>query len=170
MLNTKPYLFLDIDGVLNSIEYYLVRVDTPNDEGIDRHAITLFNLLLKEVPDLQIVVSSSWRKIHTIEYIKDCLQRHGFLYYENIIDYTPSLHTIRGLEIQDYCKEHNIVNYAIIDDDRDMLPEQLLRFVHTNGMTGITIGDVIKIIGIFDKDNELYKDLIFYVTLHGIGI
>ena len=51
-----------------------------------------------------------------------------------------------------------------------MLPEQLLRFVHINGMPGLTIFDVLKIIGIFDKDNELYKDLDFYLTLKGIGI
>lgn len=61
------------------------------------------------------------------------------------------------------------MNYAIIDDDRDMLPEQLLRFVHTNGMSGMTIKDVLKVIGIFDKDNELYKDLEFYVNLTGGG-
>lgn len=59
------------------------------------------------------------------------------------------------------------MNYAIIDDDRDMLPEQLLRFVHTNGMSGMTIKDVLKVISIFDKDNELYKDLEFYVNLTG---
>lgn len=170
MLNKVPHLFLDIDGVLNSIEYYLVRVDTPNDEGIDRHAITLFNLLMKEIPNLQIVISSSWRKLHTIDFIQDCLTRHGFLYSNNIVNCTPSLHTIRGIEIKHFCDQYNIVNYAIIDDDRDMLQEQLLRFVHTNGMTGITIKDVIKIIGIFNKDNELYKDLHFYATLEGIGI
>ena len=169
-MNIIPHLFLDIDGVLNSIEYYLVRVDTPNDEGIDKHSISLFNLLLKEIPNLQIVISSSWRKMHPIEYIKDCLERHGFKHSKNIIDYTPSLHTIRGLEIQDYCKRYDIVNYAIIDDDRDMLPEQLLRFVHINGMPGLTIFDVLKVIGIFDKDNELYKDLDFYLTLKGVGI
>lgn len=170
MLNTTPHLFLDIDGVLNSIEYYLVRVDTPNDEGIDRHAIMLFNLLMKQIPNLQIIISSTWRKCHTIEFIQDCLTRHGFLYSNNIINYTPSLDTIRGIEIKHFCDEYHIVNYAIIDDDRDMLPDQLLRFVHTNGMTGMTIKDVLKVIGIFDKDNELYKDLEFYVNLTGVGI
>ncbi len=44
----------------------------------------------------------------------------------------------RGREIAHYCKEHNITNFVIIDDDDDTLPEQEPRFIKTIARYGLT--------------------------------
>lgn len=56
---------------------------------------------------------------------------------------------VRGHEIKQYCRDNNITNYVIIDDDSDMLVSQKERFVCTRGPKGLTkelADEVIKIL------------------------
>ena len=64
-----------------------------------------------------------------------------------IIDVTPRLGTKRGLEIEAWLSRHgkNITEYAIIDDDSDMLDSQMEHLVLTKGSVGITFKDLEKL-------------------------
>ena len=57
-------LFLDIDGVLNSVEFSQKQVRRSllaDTSQIDPVACSKINNLVKTVPDLKIVISSTWR-------------------------------------------------------------------------------------------------------------
>lgn len=83
-------LFLDIDGVLN----YASRTPANsyngrflNGEEIEPKIVKKFNKIFEEVPNLKIVVSSSWRG--NMKRLVWALRNAGFLYIENIIGKTP---------------------------------------------------------------------------------
>lgn len=58
---------------------------------------------------------------------------------------------MRGEQIQSWLAHHpEVTAWCIIDDDSDMLDNQSLNFVQTDGMIGMTAEDaekVIKILG-----------------------
>jgi len=129
-------LFLDIDGVLNSEHWF---VNRPEKGGlytqVDPIAVAILSRVIKET-GCGIVVSSTWRKVHRDDIIP-VLTRAG-LVYPGTWDYTPILHKQRGYEIQQYLSEHpEIISYAIVDDDSDMLPAQLSRYVQTDWKIGL---------------------------------
>ena len=83
-------LFLDIDGVLNYAS------QTPansyggrfiNGEEIEPKLVKKFNKVFEEIPNLKIVISSSWRG--NMKRLVWALRNAGFLYVENIIGRTP---------------------------------------------------------------------------------
>lgn len=139
-------LFLDIDGVLNSVNYYKTRIrgEVPTSvfehhcNDLDPIAVDLLKKFVLEY-DIDIVLSSTWRKLFSIAEIKDLFSAAG---WEGIpiIDFTPVLHTIRGKEIQEwftpFASEYE--SYVILDDDSDFLPSQLENnFVHVSHNTGL---------------------------------
>lgn len=139
------YLFLDIDGVLNSQDYYERRFNDwgytpPRYSEIDPIKLKLLRKIVKDT-DCKVILSSTWRK--SKDWVGD-LTNNGFGKVEDmIIDRTPSIpreggvrSMERGYEVDHYVKEHNILKYAILDDDRDFLPEQPL--FGTTWETGLT--------------------------------
>ena len=83
-------LFLDIDGVLN----YASRTPTNsyngrflNGEEIEPKLVKKFNKVCGAIPNLKIVVSSSWRG--NMKRTIWALRNAGFLYIEDIIGATP---------------------------------------------------------------------------------
>lgn len=83
-------LFLDIDGVLNyasptPANSYNGRF--PNGEEIEPKLVKKLNKIFEEVPNLKIVVSSSWRG--NMKRLVWALRNAGFLYIETIIGKTP---------------------------------------------------------------------------------
>lgn len=165
-MNTNKILFLDFDGVLNAVETMILRPGQNKSSlvlGFDKHLMLTLNFLCRTVPDMRIVISSSWRKIDTFPEILDMMWDAGFKYTDRVIGVTPSLNVERGYEIEQYCKFNDIHNYCIVDDSIDMLPTQLDRFVRTNPMIGLTMLDVLRIVKIFDNTNEFYKDNKFYI-------
>lgn len=63
----ERYLFLDIDGVLNTNRYGNYLIDNDMDEFdedgdlFDPEAVANLALILESVPDTKIIISSSWR-------------------------------------------------------------------------------------------------------------
>lgn len=160
---SNPTIFLDIDGVLNSMEYAFLRMDKYQSSkiwGIDPYAIERFQYIFEKLPITEIVISSTWRKHYSLDELKEVFTEAGFKYSDKIVGYTPSLfhdyNKFRGHEIKQYIQEHNIDNYVIIDDSNDMLPSQRDRMVLTHNASGITFDDVIEIIGILDPCNSFY--------------
>ena len=130
-------LFLDIDGVvLSGQELWRTR----NNRYLPPEKIAL----VKEICDRAgavVVVSSTWR------YSDDTASqlRHAGLTLHG--DWrTPTalmkgallIADRRGKEIQDWLDEHpEVSSYVILDDDSDMLPHQLPRFIRTEFETGL---------------------------------
>lgn len=124
-------IFLDIDGVLNVI-----------GQGRDEFGQLFhkhFEDNLKYIIDstnAKIVISSSWR-CSGLKVMQDMWKKRNLA--GEVIGITPYVNvnnslafnerTERGLEIQSHIDDNNIVDYVILDDDSDMLPHQMNRFV-----------------------------------------
>lgn len=117
----RRIIFLDIDGVLNSVKYDRERTD--KEGNIDETRM----VLLKELVDstnAEIVLSSSWRKHWSIDddecdhigiKLNSTFQKYGL----KIRDKTPVLSALeRSIEIQTWLDEHlcEIQSFVIIDD------------------------------------------------------
>jgi len=104
---SNNYIFLDIDGVLNSRSF-----------GIEEDKLKLLNELVVKT-NSNVVISSSWRLESSLyNILKDKI--------ENVVGKTTNLLSryttiekydkIRLKEIKKYIGNNNIVNYVIIDD------------------------------------------------------
>lgn len=153
-MEPNKYIFLDMDGVMNSNLFYSEKTqDVRYNElllkhpqyiawnvcNIDPRAVERLNRLTDST-GAKIVVSSSWRfdsklqEVFTIAGIK-----------ESIYSTTPSSKSrIRGEEIQTWLnKETEPCRYVIFDDDCDMLESQLPYFIQTDWLKwGLSDEDV----------------------------
>jgi len=139
-LNTNLYIFLDIDGVLNT-RNHLIRQKkvTGKCSNMDWCPIACNNILrLCKKFGARIIVSSSWRHQYSLEKLKTFFEMNG-IPSDFIIGTTPS--TAEQSDNQNYCRGHEVkqwlytneepnASYVIIDDDYDMLDSQLNNFVH----------------------------------------
>nr|WP_315471744.1 HAD domain-containing protein [uncultured Rhodoferax sp.] len=128
-------VFLDIDGVLNSHRTAIAfsGVSWSGADGIrakmDEVAIRLIGGIVR-ASGAVVILSSSWRNDSNWTSIGPALGLP-------IAGRTPSGMGPRGQEIADWlAKNPGVEQYAIIDDDSDMLPEQLPFFVHTHYSNG----------------------------------
>lgn len=152
-------LFLDIDGVLNSTRSVAAFGGYPHSftekdlQLFDNVAVGLIRRLCK-MGNLSIVLSSSWR-------INSNFRDAAVGLYLPIIDSTPILkHAVRdeitgkyrtrGTEIKMWLDEHpNVTQYAIVDDDSDMLEEQQPFFIKTEHANGLIWKDYSKLCKLF---------------------
>ena len=106
-----PYLFLDIDGVLND-----------NRRELNPRNVGRLKAILARVPDLRIVISSAWRVCYSLDYIHGALRAAGFR--GELWGVTPRLGGKRGHEIEAYCCAHEVPldRIAVLDDDDDWGP------------------------------------------------
>ena len=129
------YLFLDIDGVMNSA------ADWFSTELISDKPFELLKKIIDETGS-KIILSSSWRtgyKRGTCDLLKQRLAEYGL----SIEDVTPQSGR-RGKEIQEWLMAHdydeNVDNFVILDDeDFDILaiyPEQLVKTDALIGLSG----------------------------------
>lgn len=145
------YIFLDIDGVLNNMNYW--------DECFARHHVkgimsmhcfpfdpkclnNLFKLnqeLQKKNYNVKIVLSSTWRlnRVDT-EIVNSRLAEYGMRIFANTISLNSGN---RGLEIKDFLEDEQYGkadNYLILDDEIKDIKEQFegKNIIHTNFNTG----------------------------------
>jgi hypothetical protein len=124
-------IFLDFDGVLNSIGTK-DRVDHPlfpghRVRGVDNFRVKLVSDLALET-GAKIVISSTWREMYTLEWLREFLYSRGMDRRVEIIDFTPkSYETIgwglqprrgeRGDDIQLWLEQNgNPPCYLVLDD------------------------------------------------------
>jgi len=144
----RPLIFLDIDGVLNSLRTFLAFKKLQLKE-VDPVAVNLMDRLVRET-DADIVISSSWRIGKPVPYLQEVFRTYfSAPFYDCIIDKTPHLCGKRGDDIRDWLEAHpERHNYVIIDDDSDMLPSQKSRFVCTDDRVGFDVRDYRKALSI----------------------
>ena len=157
-------IFLDIDGVLNSDEYF-EKINSLNVNGIEKEVDVKKIELLKQAIDetgAKVVLSSSWRYTKNAEDLKELL-----LKYNIYVDSTPLLGSNkRGLEIMQWVQMHqDVENYVILDDEifdtyDEELKNNLIKISDGNGINfgaGLLQKDVEKIIEKLGK-RKLIKD------------
>lgn len=154
MKGINKYLFLDVDGVLNSVSWY--REEWNKDHvypqgDFDPKCVEIVNRIVKET-GCKVVVSSSWRTEANLQSIFD---KAGLKF--KIHSITP-FGDHRGCEIRDWLtSETEPYVYAILDDDRSMLTEQRKCFIKTNTVIGITDEDARHVINILNR-NDMWND------------
>jgi len=171
----KQVIFLDFDGVINSVQSatmhyeFLANYSTlcafkepiVGDYKASEFcpvAVSNLNYILKELPNLKVVVSSFWRRGRTIDELKEIFYYLG-LPAERIISKTPTLiGSHRGEEIQKWLETQTMleggIRYAIVDDDTDMLEEQLPNYFHIDNYHGLLYREALKIIDHFRKEEK----------------
>ena len=142
-------IFLDIDGVLNSQRTCVANNGYPHDflpssmEMFDHVAIKLIRKAC-ELSGASIVLSSTWRIMHTVHEVANGLDLPVF-------DKTTTKDGRRGKQIQEWIdKNPQVTNYAIIDDDSDMEPSQQNNFVHTDYLDGFVWRDFTRLCFLLD--------------------
>lgn len=105
-------LFLDIDGVLNGIDYQMSATEEP--PLIDKSRLALLREIL-EKRDIRVVLSSSWKKAWEPGCPFDCIFKASGIW---IHDKTPALGR-KCDEISAWLKCHPEVDRFVILDDAD---------------------------------------------------
>lgn len=160
----ERYIFLDFDGVLNTMEYQTA-LQWKGEPGYDEYG-TLFDPYtvecLKHIIDrtsARLVISSSWR-LDGIDKMREMWAARNMP--GEVFGVTPALDNIyfksldgghdtfsvipygtRGLEISEWLRTHPqkqgiTYTYVIIDDGDDFLQTQSNHIVITEPETGIT--------------------------------
>ncbi len=147
-----PLLFLDFDGVIctRSSLVYAMTKENRDVEMLDPVCIERLNQIV-EATGAKIVISSTWRIIHTLDELKLWLKEKGFR--GEVIGKTPVLHTERGHEIQTWIGLYETSGLSpkgmvIIDDDADMahLSHKLVRTNMDGGLLDHHVDQAIKIL------------------------
>lgn len=149
----RKIVFLDIDGVLNSMDYFGRTKDCKGYTEINPEKVKL----LKEIIDrtgAEIVLSSTWRDLgkrknepeHPMyTYLTDTLREYGM----KIIDYTPYIGQDRPKEIKAWLnnQQDKDVRFVSLDDD---FPKQKY--------DEVGIGDFLVRTSFYEKDGGLRKE------------
>lgn len=146
-------LFLDIDGVLNSLSSVLA-LGAPS-KCLDPVCIGLLARLCKET-DAKIVVSSTWRIGRTVQQLQHTLDELGaWALADRFIGRTGDDHNgHRGRQIRQWMLDKQFTgNYVIVDDDSDMLPEQEPHFVKTSFEDGFRAAHYKKAMAILKPEH-----------------
>ena len=151
-------LFLDFDGVLNSeqsAKYWYAKGKRGLIDDACPIAAANLRMILENIPDLKIVISSTWR-CKGLNYCQDCLIRWDIMTEpdrERVIGITPSSRDVaygpRGAEIKLWLEHHpEVEKFVIVDDDSDMWPLNMY-LVQTNWREGLMIRKAWQIIDRF---------------------
>ncbi len=115
-------IFLDFDGVLNSVKYERQLKEKALESSIDETRLDLLNELVNKT-GAKIVLTTSWKR-HWERNEKDCDQtglyinsvfkRHGLEIYDKTQDLGDILR--RREEVSLWLKENKVSKYVIIDD------------------------------------------------------
>lgn len=134
------YIFLDIDGVLNSEHTFGNKIS----ESISDQYLENLRTIVEET-DAKLVLSSSWR-VYFGENINDprnslainlvkSLAKHNLKLYSSTPFIKGEFSNERGLEIKTCIEQHKITDYVIIDDEEfsDFKTHlDMSRFIQTN--------------------------------------
>lgn len=109
----------------------------------------------------KICISSVWKHhfgtkgyISTSEKWEDAFQLLGFC-TGTFVGITGDRRTLRGEEIQDWLDKHpEVTDYAILDDDSDMMEHQFSKFHHCDPWFGLTPNHLYRINRQFENNSN----------------
>jgi hypothetical protein len=154
-------IFLDIDGVLNSMDSMKRKKGIFFDDNPDEVHIGHLNHIIEET-GAKVVISSTWRKGTGAIYLWRLLDQCGFK--GKVLGTTPDTGDIRGNEIRCWMDRYNnrrdwklnrdqedfdpIESFVILDDDSDMgdLLQYLVRCDGEKGLLEKEAEQAIKIL------------------------
>lgn len=160
----QRYLFLDIDGVLNTVHYSDYLIDHNEDECdedgaiFDPEAIDNLATIIRHVPDLKIIITSTWR-FKGLDWMNRLWEKRKMP--GRIFSFTPALDIVcfkdlinqknsnstfpygtRGLEINEWLRQNvkrgTPYKYIILDDEIDYLAIQEDSVVLTDPYQGLS--------------------------------
>lgn len=149
-------LFLDCDGVINDSNDLCVMNGIWDENSkyalthglvANRRKTKLIENIIKET-ECKVVLSSAWR---LFPQGRETVEHYGI----PIHDTTPNFDGKRGEQIQYWLNEHpEVTDYAIVDDDSDMLDHHFSerRFFQTDPNYGITDTIAYRIIWRLNND------------------
>ncbi len=160
-----PILFLDIDGVLNSTDWRIRRDQHVPKEwrtrqiwDFDPVAVLRLNTIFEHAPDAKIVISSTWRLLHSLSELSGFLKEAGFTHSDRIIGRTPDGRTRecgplwraceRGDEIEMWRDANGHTGpFAVLDDDGDMdaVIDHLVQTSSATGLLGEHVNEVLEL-------------------------
>lgn len=136
-------LFLDIDGVLHP---------DPTTQEFAFCKSYLLHELIREFPNLKFVISSDWRKYHTLDELREFIFRNNVDYYEKIIGTTPIIEKLRfsyrgrEQECLNWLQDNQIEStWFAIDDVAANFTFGSKNIFLTNHLIGLTELDILKI-------------------------
>lgn len=149
-MNTKV-IFLDIDGVITSPRVGWHRFDI--------YAVQFLNWLCKNT-EAKIVISSTWRYNHPKEEFEGFFPNNLHQDWRTDTRLLTNGTSCRGDEIKMWLDCHpEVENYIILDDDKDMLPEQMQNCVFTKHQNGLLWEHFLQIQKMFNLDKPYNADL-----------
>lgn len=149
------YLALDFDGVIVPEQAYFYwegredkkrkNPDLARAQRCCPICISNLNYVCKQVPDLEIVISSTWRKYYKMEDIKEILTEDGFKYVDKIVGITPTIqrglsdsYGRRGTEIETWLADKtDVQDWVAIDDHANNIDKDHL--ILTKQEVGFTL-------------------------------
>lgn len=162
-------IFLDFDGVLNSaasFKYELRRKCSRVSDTLSAIACSNLQYILEQDSSIKLVISSTWRKLHTLNELQNILNSYG-VEAARIIGKTPvSFGGNRGHEIRSWLDDNpGITKYVIIDDDGtaggalndEKGPDKRGHFFQTTWEDGLLIKQAAQIAALFrgEKAKEI---------------
>lgn len=152
MSEKRAIIFLDFDGVLNSPATWGKR----RDDAVDRDKVERLNTLVEEF-DADIVISSTWRLIYSLDEIIGFLERKGLQRPMRVIGVTPrayensprDAHDSRGFQIWQWLnKSGRRDDPFVVLDDMSAIQFRTLdasvadKLVQTDGSKGLQETDI----------------------------
>lgn len=136
------FIFLDIDGVLNNTSYHESESDLSYPlSAFCKDNVKAFNDLMKDIPEIKVIISSSWRTDSNLQNIFDRIGLNV-----KIFGITPFISDDRSVEIKEYLNDKKDYSYCIIDDidyfDND---EQKDNFILINERIGFRDSDIDRV-------------------------
>jgi len=138
-------LFLDIDGVLNYLGFSAPKIHPDK--------VRLLNKFLDKYPELQVVISSSWRFIVNrgdinLDGLRFLFRTHGIDLMNpdgtnRLIAVTNPNILNRGRAINDFLDHNKIENFVVFDDEYISLETSFQKhFVYIDSRQGLTKSNI----------------------------
>jgi hypothetical protein len=158
-------LFLDVDGVIWTVPGVIYHRETHGERmpehELDPVRLMLLQHLCKKVPDLKIVISSTWRLGTPLDKFTEYF---GPIIGSRIIGKTPVLDRDRGREIKAWLDKNPTDIWAIVDDDSDMWPV-IKGFFQTDSYDGLRWRDYVALESYFLGTEAYRKKVHFKKTM-----
>lgn len=133
-----PVIFMDIDGVFHRYQ----------NESFER--LSEIKALCQAVPELQIVLSSSWRHDADEQYIKSKMKD----LYTRVVGATPILSPQsfrRQKEVLTFCKYYQVKTFLVVDDTSTHFEPDWDKLYLTDKSTGFLKSDTEVVSQYFHK-------------------